>query len=164
MEKTVVHRVARYLWIVPVALLLLSLNQAKVAYDLRYTLNNGIAAVADVLEVEINDRVDIPYGYVSLRVGLEDGSEIVQEKMSLPYTLLPSVRYEDQLDVRVFPGAEQPIVIQLIASTQWKIAGLQGVMSFVAFLMAAAGVYGWNRLLNKDGDPAARVPVQPEKN
>ncbi|MFK7844634.1 MAG: hypothetical protein AB8G77_04980, partial [Rhodothermales bacterium] len=64
MEKTLVHRVARFLWIVPVALLLLSLNQAKVGYDLRYTLNNGIAALADVLEVEINERVDIPYGYV----------------------------------------------------------------------------------------------------
>ncbi len=146
----------------PIALLLLSLNQAKVAYDLHFTLNNGISAVAEVLEVEINERVDIPYGYVSLRVELEDGREFVQEKMSLPYTLLPSVRYEDQLDVRVFPESDQPIVIETIASTQWKIAAIQSVMVLVGFLLAAAGVYGWNRLLKRKGDPAASALTAPE--
>ena len=140
------------------------MNQAKVAYDLHYTLNNGIAAVAEVLEVEVNERVDIPYGYVSLRVGLEDGREIVQEKMSLPYTLLPAVRYEDQLDVRVYPDSDQPIVIQEIASTHWKIAAIQSLMGFVGFLLATAGVYGWNRLLNSKGDPASSTLTAPEQN
>ena len=162
MEKPLVHKIARFLWVVPIALFLLTLNQAKVAYDLHFTLNNGISAVADVLEVEVNERVDIPYGYVSLRVDLEDGREFVQEKMSLPYTLLPSVRYEDQLAVRVFPESAQPIVIETIASTHWKIAAIQSLMGFVGFLLAAAGVYGWNRLLNKKGDPAASALSAPE--
>ena len=144
------------MWIAPVALLLLSLNQAKVAYDLHYTLTNGIEAVADVIDVEVNERVDIPYGYVSLKVDLEDGRQIVQEKMSLPYTLLPSVRYETELDVRVFPEADQQIVITQIASTQWKIAALQSAMGFAGFLLAAIGVFAWNRLLRKKGDPALR--------
>ena len=164
MERTSVHKIARWLWVIPVALLLLTLNQAKVAYDLHYTLNNGISAVADVLKVEVNDRVDIPYGYVSLRVALEDGREIVQEKMSLPYTLLPAVRYAEQLDVRVFPDADQPIVISEIASTQWKIAGIQSLMGFVGFLLVTAGVYGWNRLLDKSGDPADRAVSASETN
>ncbi|MEM8484093.1 MAG: DUF3592 domain-containing protein [Bacteroidota bacterium] len=156
MKKALVYRVAKLMWALPVFLLLLALNQAKVAYDLHYTLNNGIAAVADVLEVEVNERVDIPYGYVSLRVALEDGQEIVQEKMSLPYTLLPSVRYEEQLDVRVFLEADQQIVIQQIASTQWKIAAIQSLILIVGFLMAATGVFAWNRLLKEKGDPATR--------
>lgn len=144
------------MWALPAVLLLLALNQAKVAYDLHYTLNNGIAAVADVIEVEVNDRVDIPYGYVSLRVALEDGKEIVQEKMSLPYTLLPKVRYEEQLDVRVFLEANQQIVIMEIASTQWKIAAIQSLILIVGFLMAAGGVFAWNRYLKQKGDPAMR--------
>ena len=156
MERQSVHWVARFMWIVPIALLLLTLNQAKVAYDLHYTLENGIAAIADVLEVEVNERVDIPYGYVSLSVDLEDGRRIVQEKMSLPYTLLPSVRYEEELEVRVFPEADQPIVIKDIASTQWKIAAVQSLMGFVGFMMAAAGVFAWNRYLREKGDPATR--------
>ncbi len=164
MKKDAIHQIARTLWIVPVALLLLTLNQAKVAYDLHYTLNNGIAAIAEVLEVVVNERVDIPYGYVSLKVGLEDGREIKQEKMSLPYTLLPQVRYADQLEVRVFPESDQPIVIQEIASTQWKIAAIQSLMGFVAFLLAFAGVFAWNRLLSKKGDPSVRKFSTPEKN
>lgn len=163
-EKTFSHKIARFAWIVPVGLLLLTLNQAKVAYDLHYTLNNGIPAVADVLEVEVNERVDIPYGYVSLRVNLEDGREIVQEKMSLPYTLLPQVRYEDKLDVRVYPEAAQQIVIKQIASTHWKIAGIQALMGFTGCLLAAAGVYGWNRMLRKNGDPAFQHLNDPAKN
>ncbi len=156
MEPKSKHLVARLMWIVPIALLLLSLNQAKVAYDLHYTLNNGIPAVAEVLEVEVNERVDIPYGFVSLRVNLEDGRQIEQEKMSLPYTLLPAVRYEEKLDVRVYPEADQQIVIEKIASTQWKIAAVQGLMGFAGFLLAAFGVFAWNRYLRQKGDPADR--------
>ena len=163
MKKALVHRIARWLWAVPAVLLLLSINQAKVAYDLHFTLKNGISAVAEVLEVEVNERVDIPYGYVSLRVELEDGREIVQEKMSLPYTLLPRVRYAETLDVRVYPGADQQIVIDEIASSHWKIAAIQGLMGFVAFLLATAGVYAWNRLLRKEGDPAVRFST-PDNN
>ena len=148
--------IARLLWIVPAALLFLTLNQAKVASDLRYTLTNGIEAVAEVLEVRVNERVDVPFGYVSLRVPLADGGEIVQEKMALPYTLLPAVRHAETLDVRIFPEADQQIVIADIAQTQWKIAAIQALMSLVAMLIAAAGVYAWNRLLKKKGDPALR--------
>ncbi len=157
MKKALVYRVAKLMWALPTVLLLLALNQAKVAYDLHFTLNNGIPAVADVIEVEVNDRVDIPYGFVSLRVALEDGQEIVQEKMSLPYTLLPSVRYEEQLDVRVFLEADQQIVIQQIASTQWKIAAIQALILFVGMLMAGTGVFAWNRYLKQKGDPARRA-------
>lgn len=151
------NRVARYLWAVPICLLLLGLNQAKVAYDLRETLQNGEEAIAEVLEFRINERVDIPFGYVSLKVALADGREIVQEKMALPYTLLPQVRYKETLDVRVFPGASQQIVIEDIVSTQWKIATMQAMICLAAFLLAGVGVFAWNRYLAKHGDPAAQT-------
>ena len=155
-KSSSVRVVARLLWLVPVALLSLAIYQAKVALDLRYTLENGIEAVAEVLEFQVNERVDIPFGFGSLRVPLPDGRELVREKMSLPYTLLPQIRYKETLDVRVYPDADQPIVIVEIARTQWKIAAIQALMSFVAFLLAGAGVYGWNRLLARKGDPATR--------
>jgi hypothetical protein len=136
--------------------LFLTLNQAKVAYDLRNTLQLGESAIAEVLEFRINERVDIPFGYVSLRVPLADGREIVQEKMALPYTLLPQVRYRETLAVRVFPGSDQQIVIEDIVRTQWKIAAVQALICLFAFSMAAAGVYFWNRYLTRYGDPAAR--------
>ena len=150
--------ISRLLWGVPLILLFLCLNQAKVAVDIKHTLENGAEAIANVLEVRVNDRVDIPFGYVSLQVPLEDGSELVQEKMALPYTLLPQVQYQETLDVRVLVGASQQIVIAPIASTQWKMAAMQSAMSLVGFLMAATGVFFWNRLLKKKGDPAEGSP------
>ena len=150
--------VARIMWVVPFLLMFLCLNQAKVAVDIKHTLENGREAIADVLELKVNDRVDIPFGYVSLRVPLEDGGELVQEKMSLPYTLLPQVKNQETLDVRVMVGASQQIVISQIASTQWKMAALQSAMCLVGFLMAGTGVLLWNRMLKNKGDPAEGSP------
>ncbi len=142
------------MWVIPASLLFLAINQARVAVDIRHTLEQGADAVAEVIEFRINERVDIPFGYISLRVDLEGGASLVKEKMALPYTLLPQVRYLDSVDVRVLPGASQPIVIAEIASTQWKMAGLQSLICLVGFLMAGAGVFFWNRMLYQKGDPA----------
>jgi len=150
--------ISRLLWIVPAILLFLCLNQAKVAVDIKYTLENGKDTVANVLEMRVNDRVDIPFGYVSLQVPLEDGTDLVQEKMALPYTLIPHVQHQDQLDVHVLVGASQQIVISKIAATQWKMAALQSSMCLVGFIMSAVGVFLWNRLLRKKGDPAEESP------
>ena len=111
------------------------------ASDIKYTLENGSDKVANVLELRVNDRVDIPFGYVSLQVPLDDGTELVQEKMALPYTLIPQVQYQETLDVHVLIGASQQIVISQIASTQWKMAALQSSMCLVGFLMSAVGVF-----------------------
>ena len=62
--------IARMLWILPAVLLFLTLHQAKVALDLRATWQQGTSAVAEVLHYENSNRVDVTYGYVSLRVSL----------------------------------------------------------------------------------------------
>ena len=147
------------MWVVPGILIFLCVNQAKVAFDIKHTLENGSEAVADVLEIRVNDRVDIPFGYVSLKVPLDDGADLVQEKMALPYTLLPQVKNAETLDVRVLVGASQQIVISQIASTQWKMAAMQSAMCLVGFLIAGTGVFFWNRMLKEKGDPAERSPM-----
>lgn len=158
MKNKWVPIVSRFLWIVPAILLFLCINQAKVAVDIKHTLENGAESIANVLELRVNDRVDIPFGYVSLQVPLEDGTDLVQEKMSLPYTLIPHVQNKETLDVHVLVGASQQIVISQIASTQWKMAAMQSAMCLVGFIMAAVGVFLWNRLLRKKGDPAEGSP------
>ena len=156
MQKSWTRVTAKVLWIVPLFLVLLAINQAIVALDIKHTLDNGKEKVADVLEVRVNDRVDIPFGYVSLKVELDSGQELVQEKMALPYTLLPQVKNQEQLRVYILPEARQKVVIAGIASTQWKMAGMQSAICFFAFIMAGIGVFSWNRFLKKKGDPAER--------
>ncbi|MEZ4700875.1 MAG: hypothetical protein R2834_11135 [Rhodothermales bacterium] len=151
--------IARIVWIVPLGLFWLGINQWHVARDLRATLEQGEAARAEVIEFMKNERPDIPFGYISLRAHLADGREIVQEKMALPFTLLPQVEHEQVLDVRVIPGAEQPIVISAIARTQWKIAAMQSAVCFGMMLMFGIGIFFWNRMLTRSGDPATRLAV-----
>lgn len=149
-----VRLVAKLLWIGPAILFFLTINQVLVAIDLKETLENGVNVIAKVTEFDKVDRADVTYGFVSLAIPMEDGSTLVREKLSLPYTLLPMVEGAEELEVIVMPGANQEIVIASIASTQWKIAAIQGLIAFGAFVLFAAGVIWWNRYLKNVGDPA----------
>ena len=124
-DSNVVRLIARLAWFFPVVLVLLAANQAFVAFQLVDTLNNGVYATAEVLEYERVDRADVTFGYVSLAVVMTDGTRLVKEKMSLPYTLLPMLEGETELQVVVMEGSKQEIVIASIAGTQWKIAAIQ---------------------------------------
>lgn len=152
------HRLAaRALWIVPAFLLLLVPHQAKVAYDLRQTLERGLPATAQVIEVHQENRVDVTYDWISLRVALPDGRVLERERMSVPHTLITPLEDRETVEVRVVPGADQEIVIAEIAATQWRIAAANAAMSGIAALIFGACVFAWNRYLKREGDPSLRT-------
>ncbi len=152
--------IARLLWFAPALMLFLAVNQAKVAFDLRQTLREGIPAVAEVTAYKRVDRKDVTNAELGLRVRLPDGTVIEHEKMALPYTLAFMVE-KDSLDVRVLPGADQEIVITSIAATQSRIAAINAAISLFGFFFFGAGVFWWNRYLRKKGDPALRTQATP---
>ena len=142
--------IARLLWILPAVLLFLTVNQAKVAHDLRQTWEQGTPATAEVLAYDNSNRVDVTYGFVSLRVPLSDGSAIEKEHMSLPATLLPRLEGESELAVHVRPEAAQEVVIDKLMPAHWLIAAGQAGMSFFGFLIFGGGVLWWNRYLGRE--------------
>ncbi len=154
MDSKLQRLVARALWIVPAFLFLLVPHQAKVAYDLRQTLREGVPAVAEVTEVHQENRVDVTYDWISLRVLMADGSVIEKERMALPHTLITPLQDKETVAVRVVPGADQEVVVTEIASTQWRIAALNAAMSGGAALIFGICVFAWNRYLKRKGDPA----------
>ena len=151
-----VRIVARILWAVPPLLLLLSANQARVAYELRTTWLQGERATAEVTAWERSNRADVTYGYVSLRVPMADGTALVKDKMSLPYSLLPRLEGAATLDVHVRRGAPQEVVIDRIMPAHWLIAAAQFGISLFGALLLFTGVYGWNAHLRRQADPAGR--------
>lgn len=148
--------VARLLWIFPALLLLLTINQAMVAYDIHRTLEEGTPAVAEVMEYYKTDRVDVTYGHVKLRVPLDD-TRIIEQVYPLPISLLPQVEGRETVDVLVLPGADQEVVIEAIARPQWRMAAINAAMSFVGLVLLSFGVFSWNRYLQRKGDPAERA-------
>lgn len=145
----VTRLIARLLWIVPAVLLFLTFNQAKVAYDLRQTWEQGVPATAEVLAYDNANRVDVTYGYVSLRVPLPDGQVMEKDHMSLPPTILPRLEGETELAVHVRPGAAQELVVDKLMPAHWLIAAGQAGMSFIGFLFFGAGILWWNRSLQR---------------
>ena len=143
---------ARAAWLVPVVLVALWVNQAKVAIDLRTTLSDGVEATAHVTEYERVDRADVTYGYVSVEVPMPDGTILSRNKLSLPYSLIQEIEGRDTLQVHVLENADQTVVIDEVVETQWKIASIQSAISLVTALMALAGVMAWNRNLNSGRD------------
>jgi hypothetical protein len=160
--------IARAAWLLPVLLFGLALHQGKVAYDLHATKIHGTPATAEVLEVHKDNRTDVTYDYISLRVPLPDGSTLTREKLSLPHGIVPLLLDKETLAVRVDPGGPREIAIMEeiettpIVDTQMRIAGMNGLISLVGALLLVVGIWYWNRSLRREGDPAERGVTEPD--
>ncbi|MDE2996472.1 MAG: hypothetical protein OXT73_07025 [Bacteroidota bacterium] len=138
--------VARLAWSLPLVLLGLTIHQAVTANNLRTTLDEGEAAVAEVTRYERSDRKDVTHVELDLLVHRADGTMFERNNLALPYSIGHRVE-ADSLDVTVLRGGGQEVVITEIGRTQISIAWSNAAMSLIAFLMAFAGVFSWNRWL-----------------
>jgi len=145
-----VHIIARVFWIVPIVLVVLSVNQAMVAMQLRSTWNDGVPAIAKVEDFDTTNRADVTYGYIHLRVILPDGQTIEHERMSLPQSLWSRVKGQDSLKVLVQSGAPQEVVIDKLMPAHWLIAASQMGISLIGALLSAVLGFYWNRSLNNE--------------
>lgn len=139
---------ARIAWIVPLVLFFFVGYFAKVTVDLGHTARDGISVVAQVTRYDRSDRKDVTHAELDLNIPLPDGSTLVREKLSLPYSIAHRVE-KDTLHVRVLIGSSQEVVISSIVGTQRRIALSNAAMSFIAMLMALVAVFAWNRSLKK---------------
>ncbi len=131
---------------------MLTVHQAKVTVDLGATMRDGIPARAEVTRYHRTDRKDVTHAEVDLLVKFEDGTWIEKKKLALPYTIAHRIEDADSLDVLVLAGSAQEVVIASIVGTQQKIALYNIAMGFIAFVLAAVGVYYWNRMIDTAED------------
>ena len=161
---------ARALWLAPAFLVFICAQQVWAAYTLSQTLRKGTPAVAEVTELHQENRVDVTYDYMNLRVQMPDGTTIRKRRMSVPHTLAPLLEDKRKLAVFVRPGAAQEVVIrekgpqgQPLGATQQRLAVVNAAMSGVGALIFGFGVFWWNRYLRRKGDPAAEPAGQREE-
>jgi len=166
MTGSITRRIAQFAWIVPLFFSGLALHQGKVTYDLHVTNTQGTEATAEVQNVHVEDRVQVTYDYVSVRVPMPDGSVLTRERLSLPHAIVPALEGKDELAVRVAPGASRPVVVTEpigptpVVETQIRIAGINALMSFGAAVLFGLGVFYWTRSLRRHGDPADRGVIE----
>jgi hypothetical protein len=125
-----------------------------VAADIRTTFEEGRLARATVTDHKFSRRADVTYDYVSLRVQMPDGSVLDHDRMSLPHTMAADLQDRKELDVRVLPGARQPVVIDRFGRAHWRLAAINALMSALGAVLLAAALFAWNRSLKYRGDPA----------
>jgi hypothetical protein len=161
--------VARVLWLVPAFLAFICAQQVWAAYTLGQTIQKGTPTVAEVVELHQENRVDVTYDHMRLRVDLPErenggnGGALRTGQMSVPHTLAPLLQDKKRLKVFVRPGAVQEVVVReearasgaSIGATQQRLAVVNAAMSGVAALIFGIGVFWWNRYLRRRGDPAA---------
>ena len=150
--------VARILWVLPALLFVLTIHQIDVALDLHETLTRGTPAVAEVTEFRTTNRAEIKFDEIGLRATLPDGRVVEQAHMSIPHSFAQELAGRQTLDVRVLPGADQPLVIASLGRAHWRMAAINAAMSALGFVLLAFGVGAWNRYLRRRGDPAQQVP------
>ena len=122
---------------------------------------NGTPATAEITNTHRENRVEISYDYIDLRVTMADGQVFTRETFSLPHSMFPLVENQETVDVRVLPGAAQEIVIastggpdaRLIGRPQWRLAAINAVMCLIGLVILTIGIWGWNRYLARRGDP-----------
>mgnify|MGYP006896934936 CR=1 FL=1 len=162
------QRVAQAAWLLPLFFLGISVHQGTVVYDLYTTNAQGTEVTAEVQEIHIENRTQVTYDYVSLRVPMPDGTTLTRDRLSLPHGIVPALQGKETLTVRVGPGANPSIVVTEpigptpVVETQMRIAGINGLMSLGAALLFGVAVFYWNRSLRRDGDPADRGVSEPD--
>ncbi|MFP4228196.1 MAG: hypothetical protein ACLFTE_05120 [Salinivenus sp.] len=168
MSTPLTRRVAQAAWLLPLFFLGISLHQGSVVYDLFTTNANGTEVTAEVQEIHIENRTQVTYDYVSLRIPLPDGSVLTRERLSLPHGIVPALDGKETLSVRVGSGPDPSLVITEpigptpVVETQMRIAGINGLMSFGAAVLFGVCVFYWNRSLRRQGDPADRGVSEPD--
>lgn len=152
------HRniIARVLWFFPLLLVLLTINQVYVGYNIHRTLNEGMLLQAEITELVKTNRTEISYEYVNLRIVLPDGQVMLREKMTFPHSFLPEIEGKKVMDVRVLPDSPEEIVFASMGRAHWRLAYINAAMSLMGTLLLAWGIFAWNRYLRRKGDPATR--------
>lgn len=160
--------VARLLWALPLLLVVIAVATARAGLEQRGVAERGQTVEAEVTGFELRERSEITSGRVTLRYTPPDLGAAVERDVELPIILLKEI----EADLAATPEGETltiPIVVgegtdQIVIGAHrrgtWLLTlSLAGMAAFGA-VVAGALVFGWNRFLAREGDPALRgVPA-----
>lgn len=159
---------ARALWAMPLLLLAIAAGLLVAGLEQKRTVERQHPVQAEVLDVFTRERSEITRGDVLLRYVPPEGDHAIERRVEMPLVFLKELEADLSADsaqaggpgqtIQIYaePGGEGQIVLASHPRAQWIMT-----FSFAAMaLMGAFGfgwlVWGWNRYLKREGDPAVR--------
>jgi len=147
-----IRLLAKLMWLMPALLLFYSLYLVQAGFDQKKTWEDGYKTIAEVTNVQVDQRSEITYGEIELSFEDEEGAEVV-ESMPLPLSLLFMVKDEASLPITYNASSSKPVTIDRVARALWKLSMINAAICLFAGLLLIIPVFAWNRYLKKHGDP-----------
>lgn len=159
--------VARLLWALPLLLVVIAVATTRAGFQQRAVDASGEVVEAEVTGLELRERSEITHGQVGLRFTPPGASAPVERNVELPIIFLKEI----EADLNATPEGETltlPLVVsdasdQVVLAThrrgQWLLTFSLAGMAAIGAVVAGTLVWGWNRFLAREGDPALRGGV-----
>lgn len=156
--------VARLLWALPLLLVVIAVATTRAGFEQREVSRTGTLVSAEIVDLTLRERSEITTGQVHLRYTPPGVYEPVVRAIELPIILLKEIEADfDALPAgetlrRDFfvSGADGQVVPASHPRGTWLLTFSLAGMALIGALVSGALVFGWNRTLARDGDPALR--------
>ncbi len=151
------YPVARLMWLAPLLLLVIAGALVRAAGQQRAVADGGTIVQATLDSLTVRERAEITRGAAYLRYTPPGASAPVVRAVEMPLSFLKEMEGHEgsQIAIRVMPGDDQ-IVLARHDRAQWILTYAFAAMSLMGALVFGALVFGWNRFLDRNGDPALR--------
>lgn len=156
--------VARLLWALPLLLLVIAVATTRAGLQQRAVDSRGELVEAEVIGLDLRERSEITHGQVDLRYTPPGADAPVERAVELPIIFLKEI----EADLDAMPEGQSltlPIVVsgesdQIVLATHrrgtWLLTFSLAGMAAIGAVVAGTLVWGWNRFLAREGDPALR--------
>ena len=159
--------VARLMWALPLLLVVIAVATTRAGLEQRAVYEDGTAVTADVLGLDLRERSEITHGAVHLRYTMPGATAPTTRTAEMPLVLIKEIEADLdalrpgqtlQVPLLVSPATDQ-VVLGTHPRGQWLLTFSLAGMALIGAVVSGLLVRGWNRLLARDGDPAARAYV-----
>ncbi len=156
--------VARLLWALPLLLVVIALGTTRAGFEQREVSRTGTLVQAEIVDLTLRERSEITTGQVHLRYQMPGAAAPVERRVELPIILLKEI----EVDFEALAEGEtltQPFLVagetgQVVPASHvrgtWLLTFSLAGMALIGALVSGTLVFGWNRTLARDGDPATR--------
>lgn len=123
-----------FVWLLPLYLGGLLIQQINVYYGIEDTFENGNSYTAEVVDFDFRQIAAQTNGYIVVNFE-DDGGNEIERKLSLPIEMAGKLQETRIIPVRYQPGASQEIVLVPAFDIQKGLVLTNMGMAFVGFLL-----------------------------